>query len=60
MIPQGTDALSPAPQHDTDDSSVIICGGSSLCPPEYISTESKYEFNAQACDVGFRIVIAAK
>ena len=47
-------------EDDTDDSSGIICGGSSLCPPEYISTESKYEFNAQACDVGFRIVIAAK
>jgi len=45
---------------NTDNSTHIICGGSSLCPAEYISAESKYEFKAQACDVGFRVVIPAK
>ncbi len=38
----------------------VVCGGSCLCPPDYISPESKYEFKAQACDVGFRIVMPAK
>ncbi len=43
---------------DTQNSSeAMICGGSCLSPAEYISPESKYEFKAQACDVGFRIVI---
>jgi serine/threonine protein kinase/formylglycine-generating enzyme required for sulfatase activity len=43
---------------DTENNSTpVICGGSCLCPPQYISPESKYEFKAQACDVGFRIVI---
>jgi len=46
---------------DIDDGSIpVICGGSCLCSPDYISPESKYEFKAQACDVGFRIVMPAK
>ena len=46
---------------DTDnDSAPVVCGGSCLCPPDYISPESKYEFKAQACDVGFRIVMPTK
>ena len=46
---------------DIDDGSApVICGGSCLCPPDYISPESKYEFKAQACDIGFRIVMPAK
>ena len=40
-----------------NDSKPIICGGSCLSPPEHISPESRYEFETQACDVGFRIVI---
>ncbi len=43
-----------------NNSEPVICGGSCLSPPEYISPASKYEFKAQACDVGFRIVIATK
>ncbi|MFZ2148883.1 MAG: SUMF1/EgtB/PvdO family nonheme iron enzyme [Sedimentisphaerales bacterium] len=43
-----------------NNSEPVIYGGSRLCPPEYISPASKYEFKAQACDVGFRIVIPAK
>jgi formylglycine-generating enzyme required for sulfatase activity len=43
-----------------NNSEAVICGGSCLCPPEYINPESKYEFKAQACDVGFRIVINLK
>jgi serine/threonine protein kinase/formylglycine-generating enzyme required for sulfatase activity len=35
----------------------VICGGSSLSPPEYASPDSKHEFTAQACDVGFRVVV---
>jgi hypothetical protein len=38
----------------------VVCGGSCLCPPEYLRPESKYQFEAQACDVGFRIIIPAK
>lgn len=38
-------------------SAPVICGGSCLSPPEYVAPDSKYEFKAQACDVGFRIVI---
>ena len=38
----------------------VICGGSSLSPPEYLNPDSKYQFKSQACDVGFRIVIIAK
>jgi formylglycine-generating enzyme required for sulfatase activity len=46
---------------DTENDSVpVVCGGSCLCPPDYISPESKYEFKAQSCDVGFRIVMPAK
>jgi len=42
---------------DTENNSKpVICGGSCLCPPEYISPESKFEFKTQACDVGFRVV----
>jgi len=37
-----------------------ICGGSCLSPPEYIRDNLKYEFDSQACDVGFRVVIAAQ
>jgi formylglycine-generating enzyme required for sulfatase activity len=43
-----------------NNSEAVICGGSCLSPPEYISPESKYGFKAQACDVGFRIVISLK
>ncbi len=43
-----------------NNSEPVICGGSCLSPPEYISPESKYQFKAQACDVGFRIVIPLK
>ncbi len=43
-----------------NNSEAVICGGSCLCPPKYISPESKYEFKAQACDVGFRVVITLK
>jgi serine/threonine protein kinase len=43
-----------------NDSKPVICGGSSLSPPEYISVDSKYQFDAQAGDVGFRIVIPVK
>jgi len=43
-----------------NNSEAVICGGSCLSPPEYISPASKYEFKAQACDVGFRMVIPAK
>ena len=39
-----------------DNSKPVICGGSCLCPPEYINPKSKFEFKTQACDVGFRIV----
>jgi serine/threonine protein kinase/formylglycine-generating enzyme required for sulfatase activity len=40
-----------------NDSATVICGGSCLCPPEYIAPDSKREFKDRACDVGFRIVI---
>jgi serine/threonine protein kinase/formylglycine-generating enzyme required for sulfatase activity len=40
-----------------NNSETVICGGSCISPPEYIRPDSKYEFKAQACDVGFRIVI---
>ncbi|MHC4532971.1 MAG: protein kinase domain-containing protein [Planctomycetota bacterium] len=43
-----------------NNSEAVICGGSCLSPPEYISPDSKYEFEALACDVGFRIVITLK
>jgi formylglycine-generating enzyme required for sulfatase activity len=43
-----------------NDTIPAICGGSSLSPPEYLSPESKYEFKAQACDVGFRIIKLVK
>ncbi len=42
-----------------NNSEPVICGGSCLSPPEYISPASKYQFKAQACDVGFRVVIPA-
>ena len=46
---------------DTENNStVVICGGSCLCPPKYINPESKHEFKAQACDVGFRIAIPVR
>ncbi len=43
-----------------NDSKSVICGGSCLAPPEYVGPGSVYEFRAQACDVGFRIIISAK
>ncbi|MCP4614389.1 MAG: protein kinase [Planctomycetes bacterium] len=43
-----------------NNSEAVICGGSCLSPPGYIRPDSKYEFKAQACDVGFRIVITLK
>jgi hypothetical protein len=40
----------------------VICGGSCLAPPEYVTDPSNYsvEFNKTACDVGFRVVVPAK
>jgi formylglycine-generating enzyme required for sulfatase activity len=40
----------------------VICGGSCLAPPEYVTEPSNYsvEFNKTACDVGFRVVVPAK
>lgn len=43
-----------------NDSKAVICGGSCLSPPEYVSHEAKYVLETQACDVGFRIVIPLK
>ena len=43
-----------------NNSKSVICGGSSLAPPEYVEAGSVYEFRAQACDVGFRIIISTK
>jgi formylglycine-generating enzyme required for sulfatase activity len=46
---------------DTENNATsLICGGSCLCPPEYINPDSKHELKTQACDIGFRIVIPAK
>jgi formylglycine-generating enzyme required for sulfatase activity len=38
----------------------VICGGSCLAPPEYLSCDSKSKFEGQACDVGFRVIIPAR
>jgi formylglycine-generating enzyme required for sulfatase activity len=40
----------------------VICGGSCLAPPEYVTDPSNYsvEFNKTACDVGFRVIVPAK
>jgi formylglycine-generating enzyme required for sulfatase activity len=40
----------------------VICGGSCLAPPEYVTDPSNYseEFNKTACDVGFRVVVPAR
>ncbi len=40
----------------------VICGGSCLAPPEYVTDPSNYsvEFDKTACDVGFRIIVPAK
>ena len=43
-----------------NNSELVICGGSCLSPPQYVDPESKYQFELQACDVGFRIVIPLK
>ncbi|MHC4743591.1 MAG: formylglycine-generating enzyme family protein, partial [Planctomycetota bacterium] len=43
-----------------DEAKSLICGGSCLCPPEYIGPESKHEFKSEACDVGFRVIIPAE
>ncbi|MHC4529631.1 MAG: formylglycine-generating enzyme family protein, partial [Planctomycetota bacterium] len=40
-----------------NDSAPVICGGSCLSPPEYARPDAKHVFKAQACDVGFRVVI---
>lgn len=45
---------------DDTDAAPVICGGSSLSPPEYIGPESKCRFESQACDVGFRIIVVLK
>jgi formylglycine-generating enzyme required for sulfatase activity len=46
---------------DSDNNSApVICGGSSLSPPQYVRPDAKHEFTAQAADVGFRILIPAK
>ena len=47
-------------QNDRDGTEPIICGGSCLSPPEYISPNSKYEFQDRACDVGFRIIMPVR
>ncbi len=41
----------------------VICGGSCLAPPKYVTNPSNYsvEFSKKtACDVGFRIVVPAR
>jgi formylglycine-generating enzyme required for sulfatase activity len=45
-----------------DGTQSVICGGSCLAPPEYVTDPSNYsvEFNKTACDVGFRIVVLAR
>ncbi|MHC4616842.1 MAG: protein kinase domain-containing protein [Planctomycetota bacterium] len=43
-----------------NDAAPAICGGSCLSPPEYARPESVYEFKAQACDVGFRVLVPAR
>lgn len=47
-------------QDDGNNMRPLICGGSCLAPPQYVSPDSKYEFNEKACDVGFRVVIPAR
>ena len=45
-----------------DGTQSVICGGSCLAPPEYVTDPSNYsvEFNETACDVGFRVVVPAR
>ncbi len=45
-----------------DGTRTVICGGSCLAPPEYVTDPSNYivEFNETACDVGFRVVVPAR
>ena len=38
----------------------VICGGSCLAPPEYVTPDSKYNFKGKDCDVGFRVIIPVK
>jgi len=41
-------------------SATVICGGSSLSPPQYADPAARHEFAKQACDVGFRVVVKVK
>jgi formylglycine-generating enzyme required for sulfatase activity len=45
-----------------DDTQPVICGGSCLAPPEYVTDPSNYsvEFSQTACDVGFRIIVLTR
>jgi len=46
-----------------DGTQTVICGGSCLVPPEYISEPESnyiYNYNETACDVGFRIIVPAR
>ena len=45
-----------------DGTQSVICGGSCLAPPEYVTDPSNYivEFNKTACDIGFRVAVLAR
>ncbi len=43
-----------------DGAAPVLCGGSCLSPPQYIEPDAQLEFDGQACDVGFRIIIPAR
>jgi formylglycine-generating enzyme required for sulfatase activity len=47
-------------KNDNDATKPLICGGSCLSPPEYVRTDSQYQFDVdRACDVGFRVIVPA-
>ena len=46
--------------NDKGDTQSVICGGSCLASPKYVTPESRYNFKGKASDVGFRIIIPAK
>ncbi len=45
---------------DANNEQSLICGGSSLSPPEYAKPDSKHKFKSTANDVGFRVIVPAK
>jgi formylglycine-generating enzyme required for sulfatase activity len=45
---------------DDRDNTQVICGGSCLAPPKYITPDAMYIFKGKDSDVGFRIIIPAK